>query len=103
MNPEAIIIEMQQERRSQDVATYGWMPHPEDIEALGKACAERDLRHIAAGLDQQDGVEVSVDEPDWDALERACGADIIENEPHIREVFGQAYRQAVEESENEES
>ncbi len=95
LNPEAIILEMQRERSSQNVATFGWMPHPEDIEALAKACAQRDLRHLAAGLGEQEGSQVSVDEPDWDALERACG-DTIDEEPHIRDVFAQVYRQTVE-------
>lgn len=95
LNPEAIIAEMQKERRSQDVASYGWMPHPEDVEALGVACARRDLRHLAAGLDDQDDMEVSVDEPDWAALEEACG-QTVEQEPHIREVFARAYRDTVD-------
>ena len=97
MNPEAIIVEMQRERASQDVASYGWMPHPEDVQALGEACARRDLRHIAAGLDQQDGTQIDVDEPDFEALTRAVGEDILESEPHIREVFATAYRETVEE------
>lgn len=97
LNPEAIVLEMQNERRSQNVASFGWMPHPEDVQALGEACARRQLRHIAAGLDEQEGVEVSVDEPDWETLERACG-DVVEREPHIREVFERAWRETIEQS-----
>lgn len=96
ISPEAIIAEMRNERRSQDVATYGWMPHPEDVKKLGEACARRDLRHVAAGLDDQQDVEVSVDEPDWEALRDACG-DVVDREEHIREVFEDAYRKVVRE------
>lgn len=95
-HPDRIIAEMKSERRTQDVATYGWMPHPEDVQKLGEACARRDLRHLAAGLGEQEGVEVSVEEPDWEALREACG-DVVDREEHIREVFGRAYRQTVEE------
>ncbi len=92
MKPEAIIHEMQKERRSQDVATYGWLPHPEDVRALAEACAQRDLRRSAAGLDDDDEGDKS---PDWDALRQACG-DAVDREPHIRETFGRAYREAVD-------
>lgn len=101
MTPEAIITEMQKERSSQDVATYGWLPHPEDIEALGEACAQRDLRQLAAGLDEQEGVSVSVDEPDWEALSAACGEEIA-GQSQIRQAFEEAYRAVVDEHDDRE-